>query len=293
MIIVDEKLTSFEMPALFIATDRYALHWQKYFLKCQKVQLVALVLVAVGGATSVHVKTFRVSAAVTVLALIAALFVRWLLYKHGPERKWYNGRAAAESCRNLAWKYVQRAEPFTESEVVADLIFIGRVNEILHTVPTLDQATPNNFDQITTTMRNLRAKPFSDRKKTYIQLRIEDQQRWYASKTNFNSKNARRWSFHVALLESGAIVLAIVRVGGGPEFDWSGILAVASAAAVAWLQSRQHETLAQSYSVTAQELASVRSSLIDISDEGEWAELVEQAEEAMSREHTLWRASHR
>jgi hypothetical protein len=43
--------------------------------------------------------------------------------------------------------------------------------------------------------------------------------------------------------------------------------------------------------VTSQELAAVASELEALTDERLWAQFVAEAEEAISREHTLWRAS--
>jgi hypothetical protein len=70
-----------------------------------------------------------------------------------------------------------------------------------------------------------------------------------------------------------------------------GVAAAASASAAAWLQTRQHENLTTAYSVACQELASVRSLIEQNRDEATWAQFVEDAEEAISREHTMWRAS--
>ena len=59
----------------------------------------------------------------------------------------------------------------------------------------------------------------------------------------------------------------------------------------AWLQTKQHQTLATAYTVTALELASVRSKIAYQNNEADWAKFVSDAEEAFSREHTLWKAS--
>jgi hypothetical protein len=47
----------------------------------------------------------------------------------------------------------------------------------------------------------------------------------------------------------------------------------------------------EAYSLTSQELAAVRSDWDADRTEEEWAEFVDEAEEAISRKHTLWRAS--
>ncbi len=286
--------SEYEMPPLFVATDNYAIKWQKRFIFCQKVQLIALITAALGGATSWYYSNYKLSAILTAAALITALFVRFYLAKEQPERKWYNGRAAAESIKTLSWKYVQCANPFPKSlsKTDANQLFIVRVKSVLAEVPTLDEPVAHSSEQITDDMRKLRTKALAERQKYYIQLRIKDQTAWYSKKSIFNSVRARRWNIAIGMLELAALGFALLRIAGGTDFDWVGILVAASAAGVAWLQSKQHETLAQSYSVTSHELASVNSMLSGIKTEKKWAEQVEQAEEAMSREHTLWKASH-
>jgi hypothetical protein len=63
------------------------------------------------------------------------------------------------------------------------------------------------------------------------------------------------------------------------------------AAMTAWLQTKQHRTLATAYAITALELASVRTRIAHQATEADWATFVSDAEEAFSREHTLWKAS--
>lgn len=292
----DEPLEEFKLPALFESSDRYAARWQKRFLICQKIQIASLIAAAIGGATAWAYKDFRISACITVVALIVAISVRFYIATNKPERKWYNGRAAAESIKTLAWKYTQRAIPFptTLSTKEADELFLSRIEEVLATAPKLDEPVPStNTKQITDDMRELRAEPLSKRKAYYIKLRVDDQVSWYSGKASFNAGRSDSWTIAIVVLEASAIILAAFRFAGSFEFDSSGILATAASGAVAWLQSRQHESLAQSYSVTSQELAAVSSVLNQVTTESDWATKVEQAEEAISREHTLWIASHR
>lgn len=285
----------FKLPALFESSDQYAADWQRKFLICQKVQLTCLVVAAIGGATAWVFGEFRLSACVTVLALIIAIAVRFYLATNQPERKWYNGRAAAESIKTLAWKYVQCAVPFDRSltDNEADELFINRIEEVLTTVPQLNEPVPmTNTKQITDDMRSLRTKSLRQRKEYYIKLRVEDQISWYSNKASFNAGRSNGWSIAIVALEFSAIILAVFRFAGDFEFDSSGILAAAAGGAVAWLQSRQHESLAQSYAITSQELSAVSSMLAQITNESDWSTKVEQAEEAISREHILWKASH-
>jgi hypothetical protein len=292
----DGQTKEFKFPAIFDSSDRYAAKWQSRFLRCQKIQLASLITAALGGATSWAFSSIKLSALVTIIALLVAVYVRIYLVQHQPERRWYNGRAAAESIKTLAWKYTQCAVPFGKSlnahEV--DRLFLARIEDVIATVPNLDEPVlASNTKQITDSMRTLRSESLNSRKAYYIKLRVDDQVAWYSGKAAFNATRSSMWSIAVIILETCAIMLAIFRFTGSIEFDATGILAAAASGALVWLQSRQHETLAQSYAVTSQELASVSSVLNETTTESDWATKVEQAEEAISREHTLWRASHR
>ena len=284
----------FNLPSLFKATDDYSQKWQKKFLLAQKAQLVCLILAAIGGSTSwVISQDFRLSAFITMIALLCAVFVKIYLLANTPEKKWYNGRAAAESIKTLSWKFVAGGAPFekTKTKTAVEQLFLSRVGEILATVPTLNEPTVG-VRQLTKSMKDERNKSFTDRKAYYITNRVEDQMTWYSKKSSFNSRRSSLWSGLLISLEVLAIILAILRFAGVIELDLAGVTATIVAAGISWIQSKQYETLAQSYSVTAQELARV-GSLLDTTNERDWPINVEQAEEAISREHTLWLASHK
>jgi len=152
-------------------------------------------------------------------------------------------------------------------------------------------AGPEAGEQITPGMRAHRAADFRRRKEPYRAGRIEDQRDWYARKARWNDQRARGLRITALVLEFIGILAGILTITGLVKVDLLGIVAAAIAAVAAWLQTKQHETLARAYSVTAQELAAVRSDWEADRTEQEWAEFVDEAEEAISREHTLWRAS--
>jgi hypothetical protein len=66
--------------------------------------------------------------------------------------------------------------------------------------------------------------------------------------------------------------------------------AAALAAGSAWFAVRQYETLGRAYVFAATELSVIHQRLL-LAGEDSWAQEVADAEEAISREHTMWRAS--
>lgn len=283
------------MPPLYVATDRYATKWQKRFLIAQKTQLISLIAASVGSGTAWIIRdNVQVSAAITLTALVVALFTKIFMIQFEPEKKWYNGRAAAESIKTITWKYTQCAKPFDKglSQVSVIQLFNQRIEDVLKMVPTLNE--PSGIDtQFTSSMQEMRKSKLSQRMTFYKKHRLTDQINWYRTKSKYNMRKSYLWSISVLIFEFIAIIFAVLRLFYIDSIDFSGIIATAAAAILSWVQSKQFETLSQSYAVTSHELAKVNTSLNNITTEEKWSLTVEQGEEAISREHTLWVASHR
>ena len=130
-----------------------------------------------------------------------------------------------------------------------------------------------------------------ERRRAYISERIDGQRRWYESKALHNQKSARRWRLALVAIESAGVLAALLRAIGLIRIDLAGIAAAIAAAGVAWLSLKQHESLARAYAYAALELALASTRLQSVIDEEEWASEVDKAESAISREHTMWRAS--
>ena len=92
-------------------------------------------------------------------------------------------------------------------------------------------------------------------------------------------------------IESAGVFAALLRAIGVVRIDLAGIAAAIAAAAVAWLSLKQHESLARAYAYAAIELALATTRLQNVTDEEEWSSEVDNAESAISREHTMWRAN--
>lgn len=175
------------------------------------------------------------------------------------EHTWYEGRAAAESARSLAWRYAVAGEPFGTATENVDGLFLRRLREILTDLEIALDVGPDAGDQITPAMRKLRKDSLTQRRDAYCAGRIEDQREWYQSEARWNAARAKRLRLQAIALELGGVVASILTITGTLRVDLLGIFAAASAGVVAWLQTKQHETLSRAYSISAQELAGVRS----------------------------------
>lgn len=92
-------------------------------------------------------------------------------------------------------------------------------------------------------------------------------------------------------VEIAGVVAAVMKAVGAIAGDFLIFAGAVVAIISAWLQTKQHQTLATAYAVTAIELASVRTKIRWQTNQNDWAKFVSDAEEAFSREHTLWKAS--
>jgi hypothetical protein len=286
----------FEMPDLWRAADTTSVRGQRAFLRLTRAQLA--LLVAAAGYGAVHTSAggkldwvpFAAGAAFVMTAML-----RVHLIAARPDRKWYDGRAAAETLKTLAWRYAVGGEPFgierhTPDE--ADRLFLERTEEVLQNLRGLTLETDEGSGlQITPSMRELRARPLAERRALYEQHRIEDQRRWYAHKAKMNTRRAGQWNGAMFVLETAGACGAFLKATRVVSIDILGLAGAAVAAGTAWVQAKQHTSLASAYSIAAQELGSVRSLLLLIDEESEWAPFVSQAEDAISREQSSWKAS--
>jgi hypothetical protein len=250
-----------------------------------------LLVAAIGGAVAGRAGGIELGGLVALVGFVAALGAELYGAYWRPERAWYEGRAAAESVKTLAWRYMVRGESFEAGEG-ADAKFVRELKGLLQDLADLALSDDDpEAAQITAAMRAARAHDFVFRRDLYLRHRIRDQQSWYSTKAGWNSRRAHAWLVGGIIFEGLGIVVGAARAFGHVGIDLMGICAAAAATITAWVQAKQHQNLATAYGVTAQELSAVAAEVEALTDESIWARFVGEAEEAISREHTLWRAS--
>jgi hypothetical protein len=281
------------LPGLFQATDQASNDAQRRFLFASRLRLGFLVLAAATGVSPILINnTVDLAAAGTVLALSGAVGVEvWLLTEH-PERTWYDGRALAESAKTLAWRFAVGGAPFGQplDSATAERQLVDQLTKLLRDAPP-SGIGPSSLPPVTDEMRLLRAADFEQRRAAYISERIEGQAEWYQVKAEYNLTQARRWRVALLTIETLGVLAALLRAIGVVGLDVAGIVAAVAAAGVAWLSLKQHESIARAYTYAAHELAIAANRLHNLTDESEWESEVDNAEEAISREHIMWRAS--
>jgi hypothetical protein len=265
---------------------------QKATLRSSRVRLLGAAFAAVGGAFSLIVAGVDVWAFVALAGFVAALGAEIYITIERPERSWYQARAGAESVKTLSWRYSVEADPFFEglSPSEADNLFRARVSQVARQVSQSVELPDGDASSPTPEMQALRTSSITTRRDVYLRDRTQKQRNWYSKKAKDNRRASIRWRSFLLLAELIAVLLATGRLFGGWTIDAAGILAAGIAAGAAWLALKQHTTLGAAYALTAAELEKQIASL-RAAEDSVWPTSVADAEEAISREHTMWLAS--
>jgi hypothetical protein len=284
------------LPELFVSADLASAQAQRRFLRSTALQLGLLVVAAVSGVTSVKLgnQDLDWSQIVATCAFLAGASLKAHVAITKPDHVWYQARAAAESARTLAWRYAVCGQPFRADlpERELDRLFIERLHAVLEPLRGVTLVpSDQQLQQITDWMRRSRSLPLEDRTAIYAARRIEEEQRWYADRALRNAKQASFWSLTMVTFEIAGALTSLLTSVGAIHLNVAGLAATVVGVATAWMQTKQHQNLASAYAVAARELADIRALIGEASDEEQWSRFVDNAEGAISREHTLWTSS--
>ncbi|GIH02438.1 membrane protein [Rhizocola hellebori] len=280
------SLSRVDLPERYRLASDYSMAAQRSTTRWSALQLALLGAGALVGGVDVQLDNgVHLGALAAAVSLTLAMFPAVWLALRNPQRAWYRGRAAAESLKTLAWKYAVRAAPFTD-DTDADDRFAADVRALrsdLAEVMLDDDGTA-----ITEPMRRLRAADLPVRRRAYLTDRIDAECDWYQGKAAFYARAARWWivaAIGATLLGLGA---GFLKAFGFVSYDGLGAASAIAAAATAWMQLKQYRPLAAAYALTCRELGAVRQQLTEVTGEQMWALAAASAEEAISREHTMW-----
>ncbi|WP_327074025.1 DUF4231 domain-containing protein [Kitasatospora purpeofusca] len=287
------------LPELFRATDRASIAGQQETLRWYRGLISMLVVAAVVG--SLPGPDDKGAADITPLFSVVAFMVAgyfWARLRRGnPQARWYEARAAAESVKTLAWKYSVRARPFEGDAESADVdrVYLLQLEDVLRAFEDPAIVPPDAVAEITPEMRRVRAESLTSRRTLYLRTRVEGQRTWYRSRAESCESQAVTWGLAVAALIIVGAAAAVAQATGALQVHVFGATSAAAASVIAWTQLKQLRPLAAAYQLAARELENVGNQLSDLDLRGPdaergWARLAAEAEDAVSREHTTWRA---
>lgn len=283
-------MTRMSLPALYRVADQASSAQQALYFRLVKIEYAALVT---ASALSVNVvaETWYIGVYGLVLALALGTLAFRTLFR--PERKWYQARALAESVKTTAWKYAMAARPFQHDG--SDRARLRQaLTELLKTNSDLggqfDSETASG-DQVTEDMEILRSLPSDERLRAYMSSRVEDQLGWYVRK----ARSHKIWGVAMACGLGAIYMLAFSLLAArvlNPTWVYShpDPIIVLGASVLGWMQIKRFNELSASYSLTAAEIAILKSAASEVSSEETLSAFIDDAEEAFSREHTQWLA---
>lgn len=284
-----------DYPYIYLDSDAASKRAQEYYKKTNWSILSIMFICTIVGCLPETVTTnnfFIVK--INGYFLLGTAIASTLLFFLEPEKNWYIGRAVSESVKTLTWRYIMRSEPFNiDDEALARKNFIERVGDITKKV-NKDGFTPKknkqHSDIVTQGMENIRKLNFLSRKKEYEVYRIDDQIGWYSKKAMTNRNYARFFSSLIIIFQLAAAVYLIFFIDTYKEFKLPEIMIFLATSLIAVLEMNKHKELHQSYFVTQSELNIIKSKFHTVTDDLELDEFVNEAEQAISREHTMWLA---
>ena len=280
-----------DLPGFWRCADTASIKAQKTVLLLVKLRFFGLIFAALLGVIA-SVTSWKFISILISVCFLMVLLVEALEILLQPNQNWYSGRALAESAKTLAWRFAVCGAPFDKD------LSLSEAKELLR--ERIDEVSKEASDKIiidsdhpivTEAMVKLRQSSFEERKKAYISQRLENQYVWYANKAKWNQKRATYWKIILITGEFLATGIAGSQYIGLIPINIAGLLSTIVGCASTWIAVKQFSNLASAYSITASELAILKSKVEDITDPDKWAIEVDDAEEAISREHTLWLAS--
>ncbi|HVS92244.1 MAG TPA: SLATT domain-containing protein, partial [Mucilaginibacter sp.] len=151
---------------------------------------------------------------------------------------------------------------------------------------------PNKYhlDIITKKMSEVRATSFWDRKEYYKKYRINEQINWYKSKSNNNKLKGNLCSFLIITCQLLAAVYLFEYMEHIKFLNLNNILIFLATSTMSIIELNKYKELYQSYALTKQELNIIRTKFDLIQNDSELNDFVLEAEQAISREHTMWLA---
>jgi hypothetical protein len=292
------SMQSSELPALFRAADAASIAIKTRFLKRMRADLALLVIGGFISSISWTNEAWHAGGNITAaILLIGSMYLTVLVKMQKDEGQWYDARAIAESVKSLTWQYMACAAPFgcDMKADVADKLLIEKFGELLRGRKGMfkelsTHASPGEGDeaQISEKMRSIRESTLAVRHEFYLRHRVRDQSRWYHASSASAGLSGSKWFYFIAGAQFLAAAAAIL---SAKLVDFTRLVACVSAAAAAgisWSQLNKFDEVAESYGVAACDLTLILSLSKHISDEKSFGEFVQDAEKAISREHTLW-----
>jgi uncharacterized membrane protein YhaH (DUF805 family) len=294
------KITDDGLPNLFQAADCASKKAQSNYLWLMAFDLSFMILAsgfAIYNYKSIDVKEwiYILSGILLLLGLVFTIIIKTKRF----EDYWYQGRALAESCKTLSWRFMTCAEVFeiNVDSATAEIRFVDKIKQLSQKFTDLNKTLSSNLLNkhiISNIMWSVRQLSTVERKEYYLKNRIREQKKWYSHKAEINRKRYNLW-FSIILTSQALALTSVTYLIKDPNSKWNlvGLFTTVASCCISWLQLKQHQELKQAYTTAAQELGYIEALANQIHTDTELSKFVLDSENAISREHTLWLAQRR
>jgi len=288
-----EPLKSDKLPGLYRTADSISNQSQKEYFWMALCYLTLLLVGSILAYITAFYPESQSLAIFSALAFLCSLGMNLAIYFIRPEASWYSARAVAESVKTRTWRWMMRADPYTDRDRIdqARKEFISDLKAILDQNREMANRIAGDHcadEPITDRMEEIRRWNFNDRFEIYKIGRIDNQLEWYKKKTAWNRKRSRQWLVVSIILNFAAIMLLLIKIAKPNLIMPIEIIAFLAGSALTWTQMKKFRELATSYGLTAHEISLIKGEASNVSDEQHFSEFVLNSENAFSREHTQW-----
>ncbi|WP_312900713.1 DUF4231 domain-containing protein [Chryseobacterium taichungense] len=289
-----------DYPNYFIAGDSVSRRAQECYIKLIGIDLLLMIFSAalsVYNYQSEESKT--IVYVISGLMLFGAFSISIILRVRKYEDYWYMGRALAESCKTLTWRYTMFSEDFGKNIPAqeAEKRFKDKINMVkdqFHDLNNVINTKEINLPFITDEMKGIRALSLDKRIEYYLKHRIQNQIDWYSSNAENNKNHYEIWFAVVIVLQFLALI-SIVFLIKYPlsNYNLVGLFSTISASGLSWLQVKKYQENKEAYTMANAELNLIKAEAEYLKTDDEFSKYVLDSENAMSREHTMWLAQKR
>ncbi|MGD0588336.1 MAG: DUF4231 domain-containing protein [Thermoplasmata archaeon] len=286
-----------QYPPTFDSYNRGAIAAESAHFRLFAIQLILTSSAAVLAVLPI----FGIAKTPVILWAVAGLFaIGVLLTYFGSsrqlEQKWFSMRAIRESLKSLTWRFALRVGEFSGDDTAALKTFLERTQGIVGTFssyrPPHTDSTALDDTAALSELTRIRNLPWNVVRDLYVKDRLARQIDWYSQKATDNERHANLLEYVILGLGIlgfvvGIVFVALGLVAGLPVFA---LLATLIAAILAWGQARRYSGLVGPYRNAESELRRIATELQLTATAESFRSLIEEAERAISREHSMWLA---
>ena len=281
-----------EYPSIYEAADKASVKAQTYYLRLIKLNLILMISGVVVTTINFQDIPYRQNVNIAAAFLLGTAIILSLILKTCRfEKTWYGGRAVAESVKSLSWKYMTTSKPFSSATIPkkADDKFLELIKEIATEKKDLAfDFEINTKPMISQKMKDVRHSTVQEKLQLYLSDRVQAQRNWYKNKAIFNKKEGDRYSWIAILMQFLGFLASLYLIKEPTQINLTGVLSSATTAIFSWMQIKKFQELAQAYAITANELGMAESQSTAIQNDKELSDFINDTENAISREHTMW-----